>query len=239
MRALLTVLLAVSIVGGLAASGAADSVPPGATAQCRDGTYSFSQHRSGTCADHGGVAQWLQGSSSNPRTATSSSAASSPAQVALGRTVLLAHRTKTRGCKLAATPDRRCSPGAYYSGLGRATICSSSFRTSAVRNVPVSEKHAVEAEYGLTPKSYGRTLEIDHIVSLELGGSNDIANLYPEEGAFADGAPGFHIKDKLENRAHAVVCTGAMTLASVRRGIARDWQALYKRVYGIAPVGDR
>jgi hypothetical protein len=30
-----------------------------------------------------------------------------------------------------------------------------------------------------------------------------------------------------------------MTLASVRRGIARDWQALYKRVYGIAPVGDR
>ncbi len=36
------------------------SVPAGATAQCRDGTYSFSQHRSGTCSDHGGVAEWLQ-----------------------------------------------------------------------------------------------------------------------------------------------------------------------------------
>ncbi len=33
--------------------------PAGATAQCRDGTYSFSQHRSGTCSSHGGVAQWL------------------------------------------------------------------------------------------------------------------------------------------------------------------------------------
>ncbi|MCB0941478.1 MAG: DUF3761 domain-containing protein [Mycobacterium sp.] len=33
--------------------------PPGATAQCRDGTYSFSTHRSGTCSGHGGVAQWL------------------------------------------------------------------------------------------------------------------------------------------------------------------------------------
>jgi hypothetical protein len=34
-------------------------VPSGATALCVDGTYSFSQHRSGTCSHHGGVAKWL------------------------------------------------------------------------------------------------------------------------------------------------------------------------------------
>jgi hypothetical protein len=34
-------------------------VPAGATALCGDGTYSFSQHRSGTCSHHGGVAKWL------------------------------------------------------------------------------------------------------------------------------------------------------------------------------------
>jgi hypothetical protein len=34
-------------------------VPAGATAVCGDGTYSFSQHRSGTCSHHGGVAKWL------------------------------------------------------------------------------------------------------------------------------------------------------------------------------------
>lgn len=34
-------------------------VPEGATARCRDGTYSFSRHRSGTCSRHGGVADWL------------------------------------------------------------------------------------------------------------------------------------------------------------------------------------
>jgi hypothetical protein len=33
--------------------------PKGATAQCRDGTYSFSQTRRGTCSHHGGVAKWL------------------------------------------------------------------------------------------------------------------------------------------------------------------------------------
>jgi hypothetical protein len=38
---------------------AASSPPAGATAQCNDGTYSFSQHRSGTCSGHGGVRQWL------------------------------------------------------------------------------------------------------------------------------------------------------------------------------------
>lgn len=33
--------------------------PEGATARCRDGSYSFSRHHSGTCSRHGGVASWL------------------------------------------------------------------------------------------------------------------------------------------------------------------------------------
>lgn len=37
-----------------------NSVPPGATALCRDGTYSFSKNRRGTCSHHGGVKKWLK-----------------------------------------------------------------------------------------------------------------------------------------------------------------------------------
>src|SRR5439155_24817428 len=37
----------------------APAVPAGATAVCKDGTYSFSQNRQGTCSHHGGVARWL------------------------------------------------------------------------------------------------------------------------------------------------------------------------------------
>ena len=33
--------------------------PAGASAQCRDGTFSFSKHRRGTCSGHGGVSAWL------------------------------------------------------------------------------------------------------------------------------------------------------------------------------------
>jgi hypothetical protein len=37
----------------------AAKAPAGATAKCRDGTYSFSEHASGTCSHHGGVAVWI------------------------------------------------------------------------------------------------------------------------------------------------------------------------------------
>lgn len=32
--------------------------PSGASARCRDGSYSYSQNRRGTCSGHGGVATW-------------------------------------------------------------------------------------------------------------------------------------------------------------------------------------
>jgi uncharacterized protein YgiM (DUF1202 family) len=37
-----------------------NKAPEGATAQCNDGTYSFSQSRRGTCSHHGGVKKWLK-----------------------------------------------------------------------------------------------------------------------------------------------------------------------------------
>ncbi|QOI55935.1 DUF3761 domain-containing protein [Rouxiella badensis] len=36
-----------------------DKIPDGASAKCRDGTYSFSTHHRGTCSGHGGVSEWL------------------------------------------------------------------------------------------------------------------------------------------------------------------------------------
>lgn len=214
-------------IGVLAANAHGSTPPPGATARCRDGTYSFSKHRSGTCSHHGGVAQWLTGGGGSSGGSGSSSAPP------LGSTILLAPRTRTSDCVLGANPDRRCSPGAYYSKLTKPVICSSSFHTSAIRNVPESEKFAVEREYGLAPGHYGSALEIDHIVSLELGGSNDIANLFPEK---ANANPGYHVKDRLENRLHDMVCGGSLTLRGTQRAIASNWQLLYGRVFGVAPA---
>ena len=212
-------LLLAVLSTAVAATAASAAPPPGATAKCRDGTYSFSQHRSGTCSHHGGVARWLVGGTSHTTTpATGSSLSFGP-------------RTKSSGCVRSAVPDRRCSPGAYYQRLTRSVICSPGFRTGAIRNVPQTEKFAVEREYGMAAAHYGYSIEIDHIVPLELGGSNAIGNLFPEPGA---GPASYHAKDALENRAKAWVCEGRLSLAAARRGFATNWESLYQRLFGRA-----
>jgi hypothetical protein len=145
-------------------------------------------------------------------------------------TQLVRARTKSAGCTLGPLPDRACSPGAIVTTRTAKVLCSKSFHTSDVRSVPDSLKRQVEDENGLKPKRYGNTLEIDHIVSLELGGSNDIANLYPEL------APGYHVKDVLENKLHALVCRGEITLHTAQRRIAADWTKFYANIFGAAPV---
>ena len=171
------------------------------------------------------IAGAVTASAENGAPPATSPVAASP----LGRTVLLGSRLRTAGCHRGVLPDRACSPGARYSGLTKTVLCSASFHTSSVRNVPDSEKHRVEIEYGMVPRAYGRTIEIDHIVSLELGGSNDIANLYPEPGS---GTASYHVKDRLENRLHRLVCAGTISLHAAQHGIARNWLTLYKRVFG-------
>ena len=37
----------------------AKPIPAGVTAVCKDGTYSYSAHRRGTCSHHKGVRTWL------------------------------------------------------------------------------------------------------------------------------------------------------------------------------------
>ena len=69
-------VIAFAVVALVLASGVSAAPPPGATAQCRDGTYSYSTHHSGTCSHHGGVAVWLDGSTN---TSSSSSLSSSSA----------------------------------------------------------------------------------------------------------------------------------------------------------------
>jgi len=71
--------------------------------------------------------------------------------------------------------------------------------------------------------------EVDHLISLELGGSNDITNLWPE--AYA-GAWGARSKDALENRMHRLVCAGQLDLAQAQREIATDWVEAYRRYVG-------
>ncbi len=135
-------------------------------------------------------------------------------------------QTKTSNCHVnGAYPDTACSPGDIFTDVTVSQICTSGY-ASSVRNVPESEKNQVYAEYGITSHTTGQ-YEVDHIVSLELGGSNDISNLFPEA---ADPKPGFHEKDKVENYLHDQVCKGAISLPDAQREIATDWLSVYNQI---------
>ena len=131
----------------------------------------------------------------------------------------LEQRTKTAGCAMAgALPDHACTPGEVFEGVMAEKICASRYARS-VRDVPVAEKDQVYAEYGIVSRQPGQ-YEVDHLISLELGGSNGIANLWPET---TEPRPGYHEKDRFENYLHDKVCHGAISLSEAQRRIAEDW----------------
>jgi hypothetical protein len=100
--------------------------------------------------------------------------------------------------------------------------------SATIRDVPEDVRKRVYEEYGIRvhrPREY----EIDHLISLELGGSNSIKNLWPE--SYLTRPWNAHVKDALEDRLHALVCDGKMDLATAQRKIASDWIAAYKEVF--------
>jgi len=135
-------------------------------------------------------------------------------------------RTKEAHCAFRGPlPDPECTPGAVFPVTAE-QICVSGY-SSGVRNVSVTLKKQVYEEYGLTYPQTKGAYEADHFIPLELGGSNDIANLFPEP---AEPDPGFHEKDLVENFLHQEVCAGRMPLPEAQREIATDWVLVYKRL---------
>ncbi|MDD5369123.1 MAG: HNH endonuclease signature motif containing protein [Anaerolineaceae bacterium] len=133
---------------------------------------------------------------------------------------------KKSGCQVnGPLQDQACTPGDIFPDVTKADICKSGY-ASSVRNVPSSVKDRVYVEYGIPSHSPGE-YEVDHLVSLELGGSNDISNLWPEA---ASPQPGFHEKDKVENYLHDQVCSGAINLMDAQIQIATNWLAIYQQM---------
>jgi hypothetical protein len=136
-----------------------------------------------------------------------------------------AARTKETGCQAyGPLPDPACTPGAVMT-TDLETICHRA--TGPRRNVPASVHREAFTDYGYTYPQARGAFEVDHLIPLELGGDNAIANLWAEP---ATPTPGFHEKDRVENYLHRQVCSGAMSLADAQRAIATDWIAVWRQI---------
>ncbi len=131
-------------------------------------------------------------------------------------------RTKTDNCQAnGPLPDPACTPGAVLE-VSAEHICVKGY-AKTVRHVTTATKREAYRSYGITSHGKGE-YEVDHLISLELGGSNDLANLWPEA---ANPQPGFRQKDKLENFLHRQVCDKKISLTQAQRIIATDWLTYY------------
>jgi hypothetical protein len=72
---------------------------------------------------------------------------------------------------------------------------------------------------------------VDYLITPELGGVDSIRNLWPQPYSTVWNA---HVKDMLEERLHALVCSGQVDLATAQREIATDWIGAYKKYFHTA-----
>ena len=128
--------------------------------------------------------------------------------------------------------DLGVTPGVVRT-ISKAQVCEGG-STKQFRNTTEKMKNEVYAQYGVDkhvplPGAGSGVFkaplyEIDHLISLELGGADEVDNLWPQPYYQH---PGAHEKDAVENWLHKQVCSGEMELQEAQREIATDWYAVY------------
>jgi hypothetical protein len=142
-------------------------------------------------------------------------------------------------------PDPACTPGAINPSMTADVLRDPAFRTACVRNQDTSEKQKT-----LTYRWYriphpahnsGRSqvCELDHLVSLELGGADTLDNIWPQCGpsyAYLRQRY-FKQKDVVENYLAKMVKEGKISLGDAQRGIAKDWTQYFPAASKDCPSG--
>lgn len=129
----------------------------------------------------------------------------------------------------AYLPDPVLSPGVALAGVTADEVCRPGYARGA-RHVTEATKREVFERYGVPEPARGN-YEVDHLISLELGGSNHISNLYcePWDCVVNGRQMGARTKDKAENATKRAVCEGRISLKEAQRIMATDWTVAYRR----------
>jgi hypothetical protein len=142
-------------------------------------------------------------------------------------------------------PDSRCSPGAINSTVTLEVLQDPRFRTSCVRDKATSaqQKHKTYDWYALKApannKGKAMVCELDHIISLEIGGADTLDNIWPQCGPSRVVLQNryFKQKDVVENYLAYMVKNGNMSLAAAQRGIAFNWPQYLDHANQTCPGG--
>ncbi|MBV9973063.1 MAG: HNH endonuclease [Candidatus Eremiobacteraeota bacterium] len=112
-------------------------------------------------------------------------------------------------------PNNQLTPGAVATASA-ADVCLPYYSSRHVRHVSTQLKHQVYVEYF---GNYRRGYVIDHLVPREIGGADELRNLWPQPRAESK------VKDRIENRARFEVCDEHRPLSDAQRAFMRDWRS--------------
>jgi hypothetical protein len=128
-------------------------------------------------------------------------------------------------------PDPSCTPGGINPTVTITVLRDPAYRTRCTRDSGTSaaQKSKTYTWYKISHPSNNtgarQTCELDHLISLELGGADTLDNIWPQCGP--PGVPlikrYFKQKDLVENYLAAEVKAGNIDLTDAQYGIARDW----------------
>ena len=121
--------------------------------------------------------------------------------------------------QLAVVPNHAVTPG-LARPLTVQQICTTKWGTDR-RHVTATMKKQVALNYGLKITdiaTYGKgpCCEVDHLIPRELGGADDVRNLWPQPWENAK------LKDVQENALHKAVCAGTMRL-NTAQALMQNW----------------
>jgi hypothetical protein len=136
---------------------------------------------------------------------------------------------KTKSAKVEENkflPNPTMTPGTRFPRVTKQQICTVGY-TKTVRDVKESKKKAVFSLYNTdrTKDEY----EVDHLISLQLGGNNDLGNLWPQ--SYTTQPWNARIKDKLENKLNDEICKGRLSMKEAQQRISTDWILTYCDYY--------
>lgn len=98
-------------------------------------------------------------------------------------------------------------------------MCSREFRKK-IPEISQELKQKVFEAYGIDPNK-SSLYHIDHLITPEVGGGNDIKNLWPQ--SLTSRPWNAHMKDRLENHLHREICQGRMSPNHAQTLLTLDW----------------
>lgn len=116
-------------------------------------------------------------------------------------------------------PDRSCTPGSVAAGAS--ALCTTATEPAAPPSQELfSTMDAAQTAYGVRV-SNGGAISLDHLVPLDLGGSNDISNLWPLPSKEDDRAG--REKAAVDATLNKAVCAGTIGLGAAQNALSINW----------------